>query len=69
MIVNPEQETADEIVNLIDLPSLLKVEHFARGKVMLVEILVEENSKLIDETLITLAKNKYKISNLRRSKR
>ena len=56
MIVNPEQETADEIVNLIDLPSLLKVEHFARGKVMLVEILVEENSKLIDETLITLAK-------------
>lgn len=56
MIVNPEQETADEIVNLIDLPSLLKVEHFARGKVMLVEILVEENSTLIDETLITLGK-------------
>lgn len=56
MIVNPEQETADEIVNLIDLPSLLKVEHFARGKVMLVEILVEENSRLIGETLITLGK-------------
>lgn len=44
MVVNPEQETADEIINMVNLPSLLKLEPFAKGKVNLVEILVEENN-------------------------
>ena len=56
MVVNPEQETADEIINMVNLPSLLKLEPFAKGKVNLVEILVEENNPLIGETLITMSK-------------
>ena len=56
MVVNPEQETADEIINMVNLPSLLKFEPFAKGKVNLVEILVEENNPLIGETLITMNK-------------
>ena len=56
MVVNPEQETADEIINMVNLPSLLKLEPFAKGKVNLVEILVEENNPLIGETLITMNK-------------
>lgn len=56
MVVNPEQETADAIINMVNLPSLLKLEPFAKGKVNLVEILVEENNPLIGETLITMNK-------------
>lgn len=32
MIVNPERETANEIFNLISLPSVTKIEHFAKGR-------------------------------------
>ena len=35
MIVNPERETASEIFNLIRLPSVAQVEHFAKGRVLL----------------------------------
>lgn len=56
MIVNPEHETSAEIMNMINLPSILKLEHFAKGKVNLVEILIDENSPLVGETLISMAK-------------
>ncbi len=56
MIVNPEKETATEIFNLINLPSIAQVEHFAKGKVLLVEIVAEKGCKLIGETLISLGK-------------
>lgn len=56
MVVNPEQETADEITSMVDLPSLLKIEPFAKGKVNLIELLVDEESLLKDETLISLGK-------------
>ncbi|MCM1513479.1 MAG: Trk system potassium transporter TrkA [Anaeroplasma bactoclasticum] len=56
MVVNPEQETADEITSMVDLPSLLKIEPFAKGKVNLIELLVDEDSLLKDETLISLSK-------------
>lgn len=56
MVVNPEQETADEITNMLSLPSLLKVEHFAKGKVMLVELIASDDSPLVGETLISLSK-------------
>ena len=36
MIVNPEKDTATEIVNLITLPEILNVERFAMGIVLLV---------------------------------
>ena len=56
MIVNPEKETADEIFNLINLPSITQLEHFAKGKVLLVEIFVHQGCTLVGETLITLGK-------------
>ncbi len=56
MIVNPEQETAAEIRNIINLPSVAKIEHFAKGKVSLVELLIEENNPLIGESLTSIGK-------------
>lgn len=56
MIVNPEKETAQEIFNRINLPSVIQVEHFAKGRVLLVEIEAEEGCSLIGETLISLGK-------------
>lgn len=56
MIVNPEKETADEIFNTINLPSINNMEHFAKGKVLLVEVVAEKGCALIGETLITLGR-------------
>ena len=56
MIVNPEQDTATEIFNLINLPEIAKVERFANGKVLLVEIVAEKGCALVGETLISLGK-------------
>ena len=56
MIVNPEKDTATEIFQLISLPEIAKVDHFAKGKVLLVEIVAEAGCTLIGETLISLGK-------------
>ena len=56
MIVNPEKDTATEIFNMINLPSIAKVEHFANGRVLLVEVVAEAGCGMIGETLISLAK-------------
>lgn len=56
MVINPEQETANEIFNIINLPSVAQIEHFAEGKVSLVEVVVEKGCALIGETLISLGK-------------
>lgn len=56
MIVNPEKDTATEIFNLINLPSIVQVERFAKGRVLLVEIVAEKGCSLIGETLISLGK-------------
>ena len=56
MIVNPELETANEIYNLISLPSVAQIERFAKGRALLVEIVAKEGSPLVGETLISLGK-------------
>ena len=56
MVVNPELETANEIFNLINLPSVARVEYFAKGKAMLVEIIVQKGCKMIGERLLSLGK-------------
>ncbi|MBQ2661685.1 MAG: Trk system potassium transporter TrkA [Clostridia bacterium] len=62
MIVNPERETANEIFNLISLPSFSSMEHFAKGKVLLAEVVAREGSAFIGESLISLGKKlKYKV--------
>lgn len=56
MIVNPEREMANEIYNIINLPSVAQIEHFAGGRVNLVEVVAEKGCSLIGETLISLGK-------------
>lgn len=56
MILNPEREAANEIFHLVNLPSVAQMERFARGKVTLVAIVVEEGCSLIGETLISAGK-------------
>lgn len=56
MVVNPEQNTADEIFNLVSLPSVAQIDHFAGGKVSLVEVVAEKGCALIGESLISLGK-------------
>ena len=56
IIVNPEKDTATEIFNLINLPSITQIEHFANGRVLLVEIVAERGCALVGETLISLGK-------------
>lgn len=56
MIVNPERDTANEIFNRINLPAIAQVEHFAKGRVLLVEIVAEKGCGLIGESLISLGK-------------
>lgn len=56
MIVNPEWDTATEIFNLINLPSIAQFERFARGRVLLVEIIAESGCSLVGESLISLGK-------------
>ncbi len=71
MIVNPEMDAATEIFDLINLPSIAQVEHFADGRVLLVEIVAEQGCALIGETLISLGKklqNKVLICAVQRGK-
>lgn len=56
MIINPEKETADEIYNLINLPSITQVERFAKGRVLLVEIVMREGCPLIGLSLHAIGK-------------
>lgn len=56
MIVNPEKDTATEVFNLINVPSIAQVDHFANGRVLLVEIVAEKGCGLVGETLISLGK-------------
>ena len=56
MIVNPERETAAEIFNLIDLPSVANMESFAKGRVLLVEITVDKDCSLVGETLLSMGR-------------
>lgn len=56
MVVNPERETANEIFNIINLPSVSQIEQFAKGRVSLVEIVAEKGCSLIGETLTSIGK-------------
>lgn len=56
LVVNPELLTARYIANNIDFPSTSSVEHFANGRVVLMEFLVKENSILADMSLTQFRK-------------
>lgn len=56
MVVNPERETASEIFNMINLPSVARIDHFAEGKGLLVEVIAQKGCTLIGESLISLGR-------------
>ncbi len=51
MFVNPEKQTAVEIERLLQYPGFLKRDTFAKGRVEIVELKVDENSKLCNIAL------------------
>jgi trk system potassium uptake protein TrkA len=54
MIVNPEQDVATEVFNLINLPEIVEIERFANGKVLLAEVNVMQDCTLVNKTLIEI---------------
>lgn len=51
LVVNPELLTARYIANSVDFPNALSVEHFVNGRVMLMEFMMADGSKLCQMTL------------------
>ena len=51
LVVNPELLTARYIANSVDSPNALSVEHFVNGRVMLMEFMIADGSKLCQMTL------------------
>ncbi len=56
MTINPERAAAREISRILRIPSALKVESFAKGRVELVEIKLKEDSLIVNEPLSSLYK-------------
>ena len=54
LAVNPERQTAAEIERLLKYPGFLKRDTFANGRVEIVELRIDETSKLRDVTLYNL---------------
>jgi len=51
LIINPEREAAREMYRLMQIPGFLKRDTFAKGRVEIVELRVEENS-LLDNVIL-----------------
>lgn len=54
MTVNPEKQAAREIERLLRFPGFLRRDSFAKGRTEIVELRVEENSRLKDVSLIEM---------------
>lgn len=54
LAVNPDKQAAEEIERLLRMPGFLKREPFAKGRVEIVELKVDEKSKLRDISLSEL---------------
>lgn len=63
MSINPEQLVAEEINNILQLPSAVKVERFSRRKIEMVEIILPKGSSLDGLNLIKM-REKYKANYL-----
>lgn len=54
MIINPELQAAEEILNVLNFPEAISIESFAKGNVEMIEIYVSENSPLVGTKLLSL---------------
>lgn len=61
MAVNPEYEAAATIARILRFPSAIKIDSFAKGRVDLAEIRIEEGSPLVGKALYALPKL-YKVN-------
>ena len=61
--LNPELLVAEEIANILQLPSAVKIERFSRRNIEMVEIIIPQNSSLDGLNLIK-AKEKYRANYL-----
>lgn len=62
MVINPELAAAEEISRILRIPSAMNVELFARGRVELVEMRVEDNNPIVGLPLIDIyAKHRIKV--------
>ena len=61
LVLNPELLTARYIANSVDFPNALSVEHFANGRVMLMEFIIADGSKLCQ---LSLSQFRKKFGNL-----
>ncbi len=56
MIINPEYAAATEISRILRFPSADKIETFAKGRVELLNLVINEESPLVGKTLIEVSK-------------
>ncbi|MCQ2454717.1 MAG: Trk system potassium transporter TrkA [Clostridia bacterium] len=56
LVINPEQLAAKELFNILKFPSAVNIEHFARRKFEMVEIILKSDSVLNGMSLIELRK-------------
>ena len=54
MVFNPEKQTAIEIERLLKYPAFLKRDSFAKGRVEIVELKIDEDSKLRNVSLLDM---------------
>lgn len=54
LVINPEEAAASEAARLLKFPSASAIETFAKGRAEMVRIRLEEDSRLIDKTLMEL---------------
>ena len=57
MTINPEAAAAHEIYRLLQYPNFIKRDHFAKGRVEIVELRLEQDSPLAGQKLNELYKN------------
>jgi len=60
MVINPEKESAYEIMKIINFPEAIRVDNFAKGNVDLIELYIPESSPLIGKTLYEIHQ-KYQV--------
>lgn len=61
MTVNPELACATEMARLVRVPSAMRVDTFARGRVELLKIQLSGNSPLVNHTLQELSARRYNV--------
>lgn len=55
MIINPENETANEILRTLSFPSAIKVESFAKGRVEMAEVRLSKDNQFISKAVCEVA--------------